>query len=99
MSKDAYAVYTGKQVVAGEEKQIAADKAGSLQMTADKAALQRKLKRLELAEARLKAHKASGKMAAESKDSMKVYKDQQAIKGEKKDIASDQARLQADQKK
>ena len=70
MSKDAYAVYSGKHAVAGEEKQVAADKAGSLQMKADKAALQRQLKRLDLAEARLKADKASGKIAAEYKDSM-----------------------------
>ena len=35
-------------------------------------------------------------MAAESKDAEKVYKDQQAVKGEKKDIAADTAKLKAD---
>ena len=88
-SKDAYAVYMGKQAVAGEEKQIAADKEPSLQMKADRDALQRQIKRLEVAEARLKSDAASGRMAAESKDAEKVYNDKQAIKGEKKDIATD----------
>ena len=67
MSKDAYEVYMGKQAVMGEAKDIVNDKAFSLQMKADKAALQRQIKRLEVAEARLKADKAEGKMAAESK--------------------------------
>ena len=39
------------------------------------------------------------KMAAESKDAEKVYKDKQAIKGEKKDMAQDKANLKADMKK
>ena len=98
-SKDAYAVYQDWQAVKGEKKDIAADKAASLQMKSDKAALHRQIKRLESAEARLKADKAEGKMAAESKDSERVYKDQQAIKGEKKDIAADKAKLIADEKK
>ena len=42
---------------------------------------------------RLKADKAEGKMSAESKDSEKVYKDKQNIKGEKKDIVTDKANL------
>ncbi len=88
-SKDAYEVYKAGEAVKGEKAAIADDKAASVQMSADKAALQRQLKRLELAEARLKADKSEGKMAAESKDSEKVYKDKQAIKGEKKDIAAD----------
>lgn len=40
-----------------------------------------------------------GRMAAESKDSEKVYQDKQAVKGEKKNIAADKANLKADQKK
>ena len=88
-SKDSYAVYMGKQAVAGEEKQIAADKKPSLQMKSDKDALQRQIKRLEVAEARLKSDTSSSSMSAESKDAEKVYNDKQAIKGEKKDIASD----------
>jgi hypothetical protein len=98
-SKDAYAVYTGKHAIRGEERDIAADKKASLQMKADKAALHRQIKRLEVAEARLKADTKEGKMAAESKDAEKVYKDQQAMKGEKKDIADDTTKLKTDQKK
>ncbi len=59
------------------------------QLKSDEAALQRALKRLDVDEARLKADKASGKMSAESKDSEKIYNDQQAVKGEKSVIASD----------
>ncbi len=98
-SKDAYEVYRAKQAIKGEKKDIADDKAASLQMESDKAALQRQIKRLEAAEARLKADTKEGKMAAESKDSERVYKDKQAVKGEKKDIADDKAKLKADEKK
>ncbi len=98
-SKDAYEVYQARQAIKGEKKDIAADKAASLQMRSDKTALHRQIKRLEAAEARPKADTEEGKMAAESKDAEKVYKDQQAIKGEKKDIAANKAKLNADQKK
>ena len=98
-SKDAYAVYTAKKSVTGEERDIAADKKASLQMKADKAALHRQIKRLEVAEAKLKADTEEGKMAAESKDAEKVYKDQQAGPAEQKQIAADKAKLKADQKK
>ncbi len=99
MSKDAYEVYMAKKGIVGEAKDIINDEAFSLQMKADKAAMQRQIKRLEVLEARLKADKAEGKMAAESKDSERVYKDKQAIKGEKKDIATDKADLKKDAKK
>ncbi len=99
MSMDAYKVYMGKKAIKGEKKDIINDKAFSLQMKADKAALQRQIKRLDALEARQKADKAEGKMVAESKDAEKVYKDKQAVKGEKKDIATDKADLKADQKK
>jgi hypothetical protein len=89
-SQDAYDVYKSKEAIKGEKKDIAADKETSLQMQSDKAALERQIKRLEAAEARLKADTKEGKMAAESKDAERVYKDKQAIKGEKKDIATDQ---------
>lgn len=98
-SKDAFAVYQAKEAIKSENHTIATDKAASLQMTSDKAALQRQLKRLDLAEARLKSDTASGRMAAESKDAEKVFKDQQAVKGEKKDIAADNTNLKADQKR
>ena len=67
-SKDAFVVYQARQSVSGEKKQIGIDKEASPQMKADKEALQRQIKRLELAEARLKADTEGGKMAAESKD-------------------------------
>jgi hypothetical protein len=98
-SKDAYEVYKAKQAVKGEKQDIAADNAVSLQMKADKAALQRQIKRLEAAEARLKENTKEGRMSAESKDSEKVYEDKQNVKGLKKDIAADKANLKADEKK
>ncbi|MDQ6629042.1 MAG: hypothetical protein M3Z29_11470 [Pseudomonadota bacterium] len=98
-SKDAYAVYTGKQAVTGEKRDIAADKEAGPQMKADKAALQRQIKRLEVAEARMKSDTASGRMAAESKDAEKVYKDKLVVPAEKKEIAIDRSNMSADQKK
>ena len=69
------------------------------QLKSDKAALQRQIKRLEAAEARLKENTKEGRMSAESKDSEKVYEDKQNVKGLKKDIAADKANLKADEKK
>jgi len=98
-SKDAYEIYLDKQAANGEKKDIAADKAASLQMKEDKEALHRQLKRLELAEKRIKADAKEGKMAAESPDAERVYKDRQAMKAEKMEIAADQTKLKADEKK
>lgn len=97
-SKDAERVYKDRQGIKGEYKDISADKPGSPQMKADKSALQREEKQLNTAESRMKADKAEGKMAAESRDAEKVYKDSQAIKGERKDIAADKAKLGSDRK-
>ncbi len=97
-SKDAYEVYKSQQAIEGEKKDIAADTPASLQMNSDKAALQRQIKRLAAAEARLKSDTMSGKMAAESKDAEKIYKDRQAITAEGTQIAADKAKLKADQK-
>ena len=36
------------------------------------------------------------RMSAESKDAMKIYTDEQADKGEKKDVAADKARLRGE---
>ena len=98
-SRDAYEVYQDQQAIRGEKKAIASDKAASLQMQSDKAALQRQIQGLEVAEARLKADTREGRMAAESRDSEKVYQDQQAIKGEKMDIAADRKNLKGDEGK
>ena len=88
-SKDAYEVYRSEKAVKGEKGQVGKDKVASLQMEADKAALQRQMKRLDVAELRLKADAKEGRMAAESKDAERVYKDRQAVNGEKKAIAND----------
>jgi len=98
-SKDAFEVYQAREAIKGEKKDLAADKTASLQMEADKAALQRQIKRLEVAETRLKTDAKAGKMAAESRDAEQVYKDRQAIKGEKATVAADRTKLIADEKK
>jgi len=98
-SKDAFEVYQAKEAVKGEKKDISADKAASLQMKADKAALHRQIRRLEVAEARLKADAREGKMAAESRDGEQVYQDRQALKAEKAIIAADKSKLTLDEKK
>jgi hypothetical protein len=97
-SKDAYQIYTGKQAIEGRKKDLAADKKGSMQMKLDKAALQRQMKRLDVAEARLKGDTDAGKMASMSKDSEKVFKDKQAVQGEKKAIGTDSMNIKADKK-
>ena len=94
-SKDSFAVYKNQQYVSGLKKDIASDKMGTLQMKSDKAALRHQIKRLKLAEATLKADTREGKMAAESPDAEKVYRDRQAIMGELKDIDADNANLKA----
>jgi hypothetical protein len=96
-SRDAYAVYLDRQAIKGGKRDLSADKAASLQMREDKAALHRQIKRLEMAEARLKADTKEGKMAAVSKDAEKVYLDRQAAKAEAKQVAADKAKLKADQ--
>jgi hypothetical protein len=97
-SKDAYRVYTGKEAIEGVRRDLAADKAGSMQMTLDKAALRRQIKRLDVAEARLKGDAGEGSMASMSKDSEKVFADKQSVQGEKKAIAADSTKLKADKK-
>ena len=97
-SKDAYQAYTGKQAIEGTKKVIAIDKAGSMQMKSDKAALRRQIKRLDIAEERLKSDTGAGKMASMSKDSEKVFKDKQAVEGEKKAVATDRINIKEDKK-
>lgn len=67
------------------------------QLKADQSALAREKAQMEAAEKTLKADTRSGKMAAESKDAEKVYKDSQYLRDERKDIAADNAKLYADQ--
>ena len=92
-------VFATVTAIAQPSKAVKADNAQmAVQMAAEKASLQRALKRLEADEATLKADKASGKMAAESTDSLNVYNDQQDVKGTKKVIADDKAKMRADTK-
>lgn len=62
----------------------------SAQLKADQSALTTERAQLATDINTRKADKAEGKMAAESRDSMRVFRDQQAIRGEHKDIAADQ---------
>ena len=71
---------------------------GSVQMKAAQEALQRQTKQLRRAEARFEADAKSGKMAAESTDSERVYRDAQAVNAEGKQIAKDSAKLVSDQR-
>lgn len=96
-SKDAFAVYKDQQYVAGAKKDIAADKPGTLQMKSDKTALHRETRQLKVAEATLKTDTREGKMAAESPDAERVYRDRQAIIGQLKDIDADKATLKTDE--
>lgn len=97
-SKDSLRVYRDKQALRGEKKAIASDKAGTLQRKEDKSELKQDKTKLSLDEQRLQRDDKHGRMAATSADAEKVYRDQQAIKGEKKAIAQDQANLRADSK-
>ena len=71
--------------------QSPAVKEDKAQMKADESALKREKAQMKSDQKTLKADTKEGKMAAESKDADKVYKDKRDIKGEKKDIAGDTA--------
>lgn len=64
-------------------------KAEKAQLKADEHALLGEEKTLKADEAKTKADRAAGRMAAQSPDAERVYKDQQAIKDEKQVIAAD----------
>ena len=97
-SKDAERVYLDPQGIKGERKDITADKSGSVQMKEDETALAREEHKLDTDTKNLKADTEEGKMAAQSKDAERVYKDRQAINGARKDFTSDKAQLIADEK-
>ena len=98
-SEDAFAVYQSRKSVTGESRQLGIDQEGSLQMKSDKDALRRRFKRLELAEARLKADTSEGKMAAESREGEKVFRDKVGVNGEKKATAIEKSNMKADERK
>jgi hypothetical protein len=66
-----------------------------LQLQTDQAAQTSERMQLRADQQTLKTDSHSGRMAAESKDAEKVYKDQQYLSGENKDIAADMARMKA----
>lgn len=99
MSSDSYEVYLDRRAIAGEKIDIARDKPGSLQMRADREALDRQVAQLRLDEKHLKSDAAEGRLAATSPDAQRVYDDRQAIKAERIQITADQARLRADERK
>lgn len=66
------------------------------QLNSDLASLAMERAKLSADTQTLKADRAEGKMAAESRDSLRVYHDRQDIKGETQDLRADPARsLQA----
>ena len=64
-------------------------KGDQAQLLSDKAALQRFERQNRIDEAKLKADKASGNVAAQSRDSEMLSKDRQAVNSEKKVVADD----------
>lgn len=98
-SSDSYEVYLDRRAIAGEKKDIARDRPGSLQMKTDREALDRQVAQLRLDEKHLKSDAAEGRLAATSPDAQRVYDDRQAIKAERIQIAADRARLRADEGK
>ncbi|MBS0389773.1 MAG: hypothetical protein JSR23_01265 [Proteobacteria bacterium] len=69
--------------------QVTPKQEDAAQLKADEASLARERAQDAKDVKALKADKAEGKMSAESKDSMRVYRDKQSIRGEKKDMAAD----------
>lgn len=97
-SADAERLYKDHKYIRGERKDLARDTAGSLQQKADKTALAREDAQLKVDQKTLSADTWSGRMAAESPDAERVYKDRQAIKRQEKAISSDRAELTDDRK-
>ena len=61
----------------------------SLQTQVDKQELQRDKGQLDRDESKMRSDHRHGRMSAESADSMRVYRDRQAVRGERRDIAGD----------
>jgi hypothetical protein len=97
-SPDEEKIYRDRQAVSGARKDVAGDKPGSLQSESDTASLRRENEISNADARRWAADSKSGRMAAESPDAEKVYRDQQTVEGEENAIATDRARLKADQK-
>lgn len=98
-SKDSVAVYRAARAVKGAKEDVAEGEAATLQMAADKVTLQRQLKRLELAEARLASSTKSGKSSAQSTASTDVARSRQAVNAQAKQVEADKVELKSDLKK
>jgi hypothetical protein len=97
-SPDEEKIYRDRQAVSGARKDVAGDEPDSLQRKSDTTTLRRENEISNADARRWAADSDSGRMAAESPDAEKVYRDQQAVKRQENAIATDRARLKADQK-
>lgn len=96
MSEDSEKIYKDRQYIEGQEKDIARDKPGSLQMKADREALQLENRQLAFDQMTQRADAGAGRMAAVSDDGERVYRDRQAVNAEEKQILADRDKLGAD---
>lgn len=96
MSEDSEKIYKDRQYIEGQEKDIARDKPGSLQMKSDREALQLEERQLAFDQMTQRADARAGRMSAISDDSERVYRDRQAVKAQEKQIHADRAKLGAD---
>lgn len=97
-SRDSMRVFTDKQDIKGLKKDLASEHKPSLQRKADRSNLRHEKAKLAHDQAAMKSDSKRGLMAATSPAGEKVFRDKQAIKGEKKDIAADKAELARDAK-
>ena len=98
-SDDSEKVYKDRQTINSQRKDLARDKPGSLQQKSDRSALRRENENFNADAQKWATDARSGRMAAESRDAEKVYRDQQAIKGQEKASAVDRRKPGADQNK
>lgn len=96
-SKDSMRVYHDQQNLKGIKKDIASDHPASAQLKEDRKFQQTEQAKLKTDQQRLVRDRKEGRMAAVSPDEEKVYHDRQAIKGQKKAVAADEANLRKDQ--
>ena len=98
-SPDAERIYKDRQAVKGQKRAYAANTPPPLQTAADREAVKIASDAVRAATKREKFDASHGRMAAESKDSFRVYQDQRAITSEEKDIATGKIDVAADAKK
>lgn len=95
-SRDSLRIYRDRQDIRGEKADIAHDANPSLQRKADRSALKAERAKLKADQQRLQRDRKHGRMAATSPDAERLYKDQQAIRGQERAIARDEAQLRRD---